>query len=116
MKNQFYSYLFVFALAQGVIYPMILFCVHAEVNEQSGLYQLPADLPTNGVSYYFGLSGNEEEKSVETIHWNFHEIKVLSVLSTEIPISKLTTCDLRPVRMSKKVTTPPPEWGAVVLG
>jgi hypothetical protein len=114
MKNQIFTYLFIFALIQGAIYPAVLFFVHVEVNEVSGKYELPVDLPTNGVSVYFGLSGNEEEKSVETIHWNTNNIELPPVLSTEILSSKLTTCDLRPVRMSKKVTTPPPEWGVVV--
>jgi hypothetical protein len=93
---------------------MVLFCFYAEANQVTGKYQLPADLPSNGVSFYFGLSGNEEEKSVETIHWNTNNLNLPPVLSTEIPLSKLTTCDLRPVRMSKKVTTPPPEWRTVV--
>lgn len=114
MKNQLLTYFFVFALAQGVIYPMVLFCIHAQVNDVSGLYQFPADLPTNGVSLYFGLSGNEEEKSVETIHWNANNFDLMPVLSTEIPLSKLSTFDLRPIRMSKKVTTPPPERISVV--
>jgi hypothetical protein len=110
LRHHLYTYLLLLSFSQGVVYPVVIFISHVEKNEITGLQSLPVDFPSNGVSYYFGLSGNEEEKSVETHHWIAQNFRHLSMITTEIPVNKYTIVDARLVRMSKKVTTPPPEF------